>query len=108
MAGAAASQEEIPVGGGLLTGQRRSQAKLEVDKLFRICVKQGGSDLHLKTGKPPMIRYKGDIRQLEMPILGPREMEKLLMPLLTKRLTEIFDLRNESGPQVFGLGIKEL
>ena len=27
---------------------------------------------------------------------------------LTKRLTEIFGLRDESGPQVFGLGIKEL
>jgi electron-transferring-flavoprotein dehydrogenase len=27
---------------------------------------------------------------------------------LTKRLSEIFDLRKESGPQVFGLGIKEL
>ena len=27
---------------------------------------------------------------------------------LTKRLTEIFDLRKDSGPQVFGLGVKEL
>jgi electron-transferring-flavoprotein dehydrogenase len=27
---------------------------------------------------------------------------------LTKRLTEIFDLRKQSGPQVYGLGIKEL
>ena len=27
---------------------------------------------------------------------------------LTKRLTDIFNLRSESGPQVFGLGIKEL
>jgi electron-transferring-flavoprotein dehydrogenase len=27
---------------------------------------------------------------------------------LTKRLTEIFGLREESGPQVFGLGVKEL
>jgi electron-transferring-flavoprotein dehydrogenase len=27
---------------------------------------------------------------------------------LTKRLTELFDLRDESGPQVYGLGIKEL
>jgi electron-transferring-flavoprotein dehydrogenase len=27
---------------------------------------------------------------------------------LTKRLTEIFGLRDESGPQLFGLGIKEL
>ena len=27
---------------------------------------------------------------------------------LTKRLTELFDLRHDSGPQVFGLGVKEL
>jgi electron-transferring-flavoprotein dehydrogenase len=27
---------------------------------------------------------------------------------LTKRLTEIFELRKESGPQVYGLGVKEL
>jgi len=27
---------------------------------------------------------------------------------LTKRLTEVFGLRDESGPQIFGLGIKEL
>ena len=27
---------------------------------------------------------------------------------LTKRLTEVFNLRSESGPQVFGLGVKEL
>ena len=27
---------------------------------------------------------------------------------LTKRLTELFELRKESGPQVYGLGIKEL
>ena len=27
---------------------------------------------------------------------------------LTKRLTDIFDLRKDSGPQVFGLGVKEL
>ena len=27
---------------------------------------------------------------------------------LTKRLTELFDLRGASGPQVFGLGVKEL
>ncbi len=27
---------------------------------------------------------------------------------LTKRLTEIFELRKESGPQIYGLGIKEL
>jgi twitching motility protein PilT len=81
-----------PVGGGLLSGTGRSQTKLEVDKLFRICVKQGGSDLHLKTGKPPMIRYKGDIRQLDLPPLSARDMEKLLLPMLNERLKQIFEV----------------
>jgi twitching motility protein PilT len=91
MSGSATATEAAPIGGGLLTGQQRSAAKLEVDKLFRICVKQGGSDLHLKTGKPPMIRYKGDIRQLEMPVIDARGMEKLLMPMLTDHQKRIFE-----------------
>lgn len=68
----------------------KPKSNLEVDKLFRICFKQSGSDLHLKTGKPPMIRYKGDIRALDLPVLTPRDMERLLMPMLTERLKRIF------------------
>ncbi len=34
-------------------------AELEVNKLFRACVKQQASDLHLKVGRPPMVRVNG-------------------------------------------------
>jgi twitching motility protein PilT len=70
-------------------GPSSTPKNLEVDKLFRICVKQGGSDLHLKSGKPPMIRFKGDIRQLDLPVISPRDMEKLLMPMMNERLRRI-------------------
>lgn len=63
---------------------------LEIDKLFRFVVKYGGSDLHLKTSKPPMIRHKGDIKSLEMPPLTSRDMERLIMPMLSDRLRNIF------------------
>lgn len=68
----------------------KPKTNLEVDKLFRICFKQGASDLHLKTGKPPMMRYKGDIRSLDLPPLTARDMERLLMPMMTERLKKIF------------------
>lgn len=63
---------------------------LEVDKLFRLCMKMGGSDLHLKTGQPPMIRHKGSIRQMNLPPLTSRDMERLLYPMLSERLMAIF------------------
>jgi twitching motility protein PilT len=63
---------------------------LEVDKLFRICIKHGGSDLHLKVGKSPMIRHKGSIRQMEMPPLTALDMERLCLPMMDNRLREIF------------------
>ncbi|MGL4461490.1 MAG: type IV pilus twitching motility protein PilT, partial [Planctomycetia bacterium] len=76
---------------------------LEIDKLFRLCMKMGGSDLHLKTGKPPMIRHKGSIRQLEMPPLTPRDMERLGIPMLTERLQEIF-LRDGGADFAYVIG----
>ena len=42
--------------------------ELEVDKLFRACVKLKASDLHLKVDKPPMVRVDGTLR----PIHGTR------------------------------------
>ena len=38
---------------------RRKREEREVDKLFRALVKLEGSDLHLKVGRPPMIRSRG-------------------------------------------------
>ena len=64
---------------------------LEIDKLFRICMKHGGSDLHLKTGTPPMMRFKGSIRRLQMPDLSARDMERLCLPMLDERSRQIFE-----------------
>jgi twitching motility protein PilT len=38
--------------------------ELEVNKLFRACVKLEASDLHLKVGKPPMVRVNGTLRPM--------------------------------------------
>lgn len=55
---------------------------LEVDKLFRACVKLEGSDLHLKVGRAPLVRVKGSLRELNRDAIDDDEMAKLLRPLL--------------------------
>ncbi len=68
-----------------------NSAELEVNKLFRACVKIEGSDLHLKTEKPPMVRVGGTLRALNRGPIGDEEMVSLLLPLLNDRNRKIFD-----------------
>jgi twitching motility protein PilT len=59
-----------------------SRREPEVNKLFRMVMKHEASDLHLKSGQPPMMRLRGDIVKVNMPPLSAEDMEKLLLPQL--------------------------
>ncbi|MBX7164754.1 MAG: PilT/PilU family type 4a pilus ATPase [Pirellulales bacterium] len=64
---------------------------LEVDVLFRSLVKLKGSDLHLKVGRPPMVRVNGSLRPLSRPAIEDEEMCRLLFPMLNDRNRGIFE-----------------
>jgi twitching motility protein PilT len=61
--------------------------ELEVDKLFRALVKLEGSDLHLKTGTPPIVRVKGDLRRLNRGPIDDDEMARLILPMFSNDST---------------------
>jgi twitching motility protein PilT len=65
--------------------------ELEVDKLFRACVKLQGSDLHLKVDKPPMVRVDGSLRPLNREPISDEEMVRLCFPLMNDRSRKIFE-----------------
>lgn len=65
--------------------------ELEVNKLFRATVKYEASDLHLKVGKPPMVRVGGTIRELQRDPIDDEEMVRLLVPLMNDRSRKIFE-----------------
>ena len=69
----------------------RVKKELEVDKLFRALVKFEGSDLHLKVGKPPMIRVRNELRPLNRGPIDAEEMVRLLVPMMDERARRIFD-----------------
>ena len=65
--------------------------ELEVDKLFRACVKLEASDLHLKVGRPPMVRVSGTLRPMNRAAIDDEEMVRLCFPLMNERSRKIFD-----------------
>ncbi len=75
---------------GSIGGVRKIKEDLEVNKLFRALIKLGGSDLHLKVTKPPAMRVRGTIRELDMPPLTDEDMIRLCYPMMDERNTQIF------------------
>ena len=64
---------------------------LEVDKLFRACVKLSASDLHLKVDKPPMVRVNGTLRPMNREPISDEEMVRITFPLMNERNRKIFE-----------------
>src|ERR671922_1563169 len=67
------------------------KADLEVDKLFRACVKLKASDLHLKVDKSPMVRIDGTLRPMAREPISDEEMVRLTFPLMNERNRKIFE-----------------
>lgn len=64
---------------------------LEIDKIFRALVKLEGSDLHMKVGRPPMVRVRGELKPLNRPPVENQEMIDLLVPMMDERNLIIFE-----------------
>ena len=69
----------------------QDREELEVDKLFRALVKLEGSDLHLKVGRPPIVRKDGALKELSRGPINREEMVRLLFPMMDKRNRGIFE-----------------
>jgi twitching motility protein PilT len=68
-----------------------SSREPEVNKLFRAVMKHEGSDLHLKAGRPPMMRHRNVLKPFGKASLSQEDMERLLYPILTARLRATLD-----------------
>lgn len=69
----------------------RKREELEVDKYFRAIVKLEGSDLHMKVGRPPIVRVHGTLKELNRGPIDAEEMVNLLLPMMNQRHRKIFD-----------------
>lgn len=64
--------------------------EIEIDKLFRLSVKHLASDIHLQVGRPPVLRMKGTLRELQMEVIDEEKMIELTFPMMDQRNLDIF------------------
>ncbi|MCA9223026.1 MAG: PilT/PilU family type 4a pilus ATPase [Pirellulaceae bacterium] len=69
----------------------KKKQELEVDKIFRALVKLEGSDLHMKVGRPPIVRVHGTLRELNRPPISEEEMVRLLVPMMDERARKTWE-----------------
>lgn len=79
---------------------------MELADLLRIAVEKGASDLHLTTGRPPVLRINGELTFIEgQPVLTKETIPNLLEPALTaERKAEL----DRNGQVDFSYGLPGL
>lgn len=73
--------------------------------LLQLIVTEGGSDVHLRVGTPPVIRVHGTLHRVEGPALKPEDTEELM-----RSITSEDHIRNvrERGGADFGFAFGEM
>ena len=65
---------------------------LHINDLLELVIQWGGSDLHLTSGSPPVIRVHGDLRPVtELPILNGSQIRQMVFSILTQKQREKFE-----------------
>jgi twitching motility protein PilT len=65
---------------------------LHINDLLELVIQWGGSDLHLTSGSPPVIRVHGELRPVkELPVLNGSQIRQMVFSALTQKQREKFE-----------------
>jgi twitching motility protein PilT len=67
------------------SAQETGELRAAMDALFRALVQSGASDLHLRSGEPPMLRVHGELRREQQAALAPERVEAMLVSIMTPK-----------------------
>jgi twitching motility protein PilT len=66
--------------------------ELHINDLLDLVIQWGGSDLHLASGSPPVIRVHGDLRPVtDLPIFNGSQIRQMVFSILTQKQREKFE-----------------
>ncbi len=68
----------------------------QIDALFEQLVTLGGSDLHLSSGRKPLIRESGDIMALDLPVMDAQTVAEYLKEIMPEANQREFEERNDT------------
>jgi twitching motility protein PilT len=68
---------------------------VDISELLLFVHKEGGSDLHISAGEPPMLRIHGEIKRLDLPPLTREELHVMLYDVLNDQQRRRFEETSE-------------
>jgi twitching motility protein PilT len=71
-------------------------ARATLEGLLRYTTEAGGSDLHLRTGEPPLVRKDGELIRLDRPPLAAREIELMMESTMLQKDLDEFRVTGDS------------
>jgi twitching motility protein PilT len=77
-------------------------APIPLTDLLIYMAKHDASDLHLKPMRPPLVRVRGKLIPIKTESLKPADLERMLLPLLSRQQREKFDAEQSVD---FGYGV---
>ena len=89
-------------GGGVLTQhygsgseERLDLEQIDMKTLLRSAVRNKASDLILSAGVPPMVKLDGELCKLDLPLLEPEDLERLIFSIVTRNQRIILEEKKE-------------
>jgi len=68
----------------------------QVDKFLNFVVKNSGSDLHLVTGSPPIVRIDGLLQKMKLPPLTGEQVKSLIYEIVPERNRKEYEAINDT------------
>ena len=84
--------EPSEFGSNVVVGDEPLEDELHINDLLDLVIQWGGSDLHLASGSPPVIRVHGDLRPVtDLPIFNGSQIRQMIFSILTQKQREKFE-----------------
>jgi twitching motility protein PilT len=68
----------------------------QIDKFLHFLIKSGGSDLHVITGSPPILRVDGELQKMKLPPLNAEQVKQLIYEILPDANRKQFEAENDT------------
>jgi twitching motility protein PilT len=68
---------------------------MDITQLLTFLHQQGGSDLHISAGEPPMIRVDGDMKKIKVPALTTEQTQSMLYDIMGDSQRKGFEEKND-------------
>ena len=68
---------------------------MKIENILQIAKDLKASDIHITAGVPPKVRVNGQLVNLEMERLMPKDTEELILPLMNVQQRQTFEEKGE-------------